>query len=74
MGGGEGECKRFLGHFRVVPSLCFKARLSATMKTSYSRANKTRFHKKGFALNLVLKVRVFGTRKWAIPSVLARKK
>ena len=24
------------------------------------------FHKKGFALSLVLKVRVFGTRKWLI--------
>ena len=27
--------------------------------------NKTHFHNKGFALNLVLKVR-FGTRKWPI--------
>ena len=26
-------------------------------------ANKTHFHKKGFALGLVLRVRVFGTRK-----------
>ena len=29
-------------------------------------ANKTHFHNKGFALSLVLKVRVFGTRKWPI--------
>ena len=29
----------------------------------YSHANKTRFHQKGFALRLVLKVRIFGTRK-----------
>ena len=29
-------------------------------------ANKTHFHKKGFALVLVLKVRVFGSRKWHI--------
>ena len=29
-------------------------------------ANKTHFHNKGFALNLVLKVRFFGTRKWPI--------
>ena len=28
-----------------------------------SRANKTRFHKKGCAPSLILKVRVFGTRK-----------
>ena len=32
---------------------------------SYSNANKTYFHKKSFALSLVLKVRVFGTPKWA---------
>ena len=32
----------------------------------YSHANKTHFHMKGFALSLVLKVRVFGTRKWSI--------
>ena len=30
------------------------------------RASKTYFHKKGFALVLVLKVRVFGSRKWHI--------
>ena len=28
----------------------------------YFYANKTHFHKKGFALSLVLKVRSFGTR------------
>ena len=27
-------------------------------------ANKTHFHNKGFALSLVLKVKLFGTRKW----------
>ena len=32
----------------------------------YYHANKTNFHKKGFALNLVLRARVFGTRKWPI--------
>ena len=30
----------------------------------HSHANKTQFHKKGCALGLILKVRVFGTRKW----------
>ena len=30
----------------------------------HSHANKTHFHKKGCALGLILKVRVFGTRKW----------
>ena len=29
----------------------------------HSHANKTHFHKKGCALGLILKVRVFGTRK-----------
>ena len=32
----------------------------------HSRANKTHFHKKGCAPSLILKVRVFGTRKWPI--------
>ena len=32
----------------------------------HSHANKTHFHKKGCALGLILKVRVFGTRKWHI--------
>ena len=34
--------------------------------TFYYHANKTHFHKKGFSPGLVLKVRVFGTRKWPI--------
>ena len=29
-------------------------------------ANKTHFQNKGFALSLVLKVKLFGTRKWPI--------
>ena len=32
----------------------------------YFHANKTHFHMKSFALSLVLKVRVFGIRKWTI--------
>ena len=32
----------------------------------YSHANKTHFHMKGFALSLVMKVRVFRIRKWPI--------
>ena len=32
----------------------------------YYNANKTHFYKKGFTLGLVLRVRVFGTRKWPI--------
>ena len=34
----------------------------------YCHANKTHFHKKGCAPSLILKVRVFGTRKWPIVS------
>ena len=32
----------------------------------HCHANKTHFHKKGCALGLIWKVRVFGTRKWPI--------
>ena len=32
----------------------------------YSHVSKTHFHKKDCALGLILKVRVFGTRKWPI--------
>ena len=32
--------------------------------TFHSRANKTHFYKKGAALNPILKVRVFGSRKY----------
>ena len=34
----------------------------------HSLANKTHFHKKGCAFDLILRVRVFGTRKWPIIS------
>ena len=34
---------------------------------------KTHFHKKGCALGLILKVRVFGTHKWSIPLLHAEK-
>ena len=33
----------------------------------HSHANQAHFQKKGCALGLILKVRVFGTRKWPIP-------
>ena len=32
----------------------------------HSHANKTHFHKKGCVLDLILKVRILGTRKWLI--------
>ena len=36
----------------------------------HSQANKTHFHKKGCAPSLILKVRVFGTRKWHTSFIL----
>ena len=33
----------------------------------HSHANKIHFHKQGCAPSLILKVRIFGTRKWPIP-------
>ena len=36
------------------------------MEIFHAHANKTHFHKKGYALGLILKARVFGTRKWPI--------
>ena len=32
----------------------------------HSHADKTNFHRKGYALGLILKVRIFGTQKWPI--------
>ena len=59
-----------IGHFRDAASLWFKTRPSAKpflwKLFFYYRANKTNFHNKGFALDLVLRVNVFGTRKWHI--------
>ena len=40
----------------------------------YYHANETHFHKKGFAPGLVLRVSVFGTRKWPIWRVAVDKK
>ena len=59
--------KRSIGHFPAAASLCFKARLRESEATDmkmifHSHSNKTHLYKKGFALSLVLKVRVFATR------------
>ena len=59
------------GHRCCVPSrehvvkLRKKTRLSA-QPLLWNHANKPHFHKKGCALGLVLKVKVFGSRKWLI--------
>ena len=36
----------------------------------HSHAYKTHFHKKGCALGLILKLRVFGTRNWPIRTIM----
>ena len=55
---------------RVPPGLCVKTRVGAQPLDMeiifHSHGNKTHFHKKGCAPSLILKVRVFGTRKWPI--------
>ena len=65
-------------HFRVKPGLSIKTRLSAQPLIwkwfFHSHANKTHFHKKGFTLGLILKVRDFGTRKGPISSKRILKK
>ena len=53
--------------FQFGPSLCFKARLSETIDIKiifHSQANEAHYHRKGFALTLGFKVRVFGTQIW----------
>ena len=47
---------RSIGHFRDV----------TRQNENSDQANKTHFHKKGFAIGLILRVRVFGTWKWPI--------
>ena len=62
-----------ISHFRVplMPLYLNEVRCSAfdTEMIFHSHANKIHFHKKGCALDLILKVRVFGTRKWPISFV-----
>ena len=59
----------WIDYFLVTPGLSIKTRLRAQpliWKWFFNYANKTHLHKKGCALHLILKVRVFGTRKWSI--------
>ena len=57
-------------HFRVLPGLCIKNEVKCSAfdveMIFHSYANKPHFHKKGCALGLILKVKVFGTRKGPI--------
>ena len=40
-----------------------------SVKSPHSHANKTHFLKKGCTPSLILKVRVFGTRKWPMSTL-----
>ena len=57
-----------MDHFRVPPGSFYQNEVQCStfeMKMIfYSRANKNHFHKKGCALGLILKLRVFGTQNW----------
>ena len=61
-----------IGHFRVPsrigPLYQNKVKCSAfdIEMNFHPRSNNSHFHKKGCPLGLILKVRVFGTRKWPI--------
>ena len=55
-----------IGHYRVPPGPLYENEVKYSafdMDYLHSRANKIHFQKKGCALGLVLKVRVFGTSK-----------
>ena len=59
-----------IGHFPSSRGLLFQNEVKCSAFDMeiifHSHANKTHFHKKGCAPSFILKVRVFGTRKWPI--------
>ena len=77
-GKGHGESDTKLANLgELMSDDCYlppRKRKGIDMKTSFVIVQKkTHFHKKGFAFSLILKVRVFGTRKWpsfVLPSLL----
>ena len=53
-----------------LTAMVFQFNLISNMEIIFdSHTNKTHFHKKGCAPSLILKVRVFGTRKWPIAEI-----
>ena len=52
--------------FPFSPGSLYQNEVKCSAFDVKSHANKTHFHKKGCALGLILKVRVFRTRKWPI--------
>ena len=63
--------------FPTFPGLLYQKRVKCSAfdmeMIFYSDANKTHFHKKSCALALILKVKVFGTRKWPVDKGMVRK-
>ena len=58
----------FFRHFRHLYQNEVKCSAFDMHMIFHSHANKAHFHKKGWALGFILKVSVFGTRKWPIGS------
>ena len=54
------------GPFPSSPGPLYQNEVKCMGTIFHSHAKKSHFHKKGCALGLILKVRVFGTRKWSI--------
>ena len=59
------------GHYPSCPKPQFQSEAKCKAIDMHSRANKTHFHKKGFALSLVLKGKRFGNRRWSIAKLQA---
>ena len=59
------------GHYPSCPKPQFQSEAKCKAIDMHSRANKTHFHKKGFALSLVLKGKLFGNRRWSIAKMQA---
>ena len=64
------ECRGSNGPFTSSPSPLYQNEVKCSAfgveMIFHSHANRTYFHKEGCALDLILKVRVFGTGKWPI--------
>ena len=63
--GGLGRWELMLTIFRVAPSLFFQGEAKSEGSERYKNGFCSHA-KKGFALSIVLKLTVFGTRKWSI--------
>ena len=59
------------GHYPSCPKPQFQSEAKCKAIDMYCRANKTHFHKKGFALSLVLKGKRFRNRRWSIAKLQA---